>query len=649
MVNFIREIIARLFTKRALPYWCVLIADCTILVVAGIISTYICLGGNGIVHHFWQNIWSWIAILPTAIIGMRIFHTYSGILRFTTVTDLIRVAYALITGFIIAQILVFLLPENDIIKECPIAVQLLAFFLTLGGQWALRVAIKLLFDSIVVENKKRVIIYGVREGALTLARAFAITGSRYRLVGFISPDSNYVSKFLMGVRVRSDNPNLIRQIKAVRASAIVVSPLQIAHFREETELIDRLISNNIKIMVLPTAEEWEPGNEVGANQIQEVDIEDLLPRDKIKVDMQAIGEMLTNRTILITGAAGSIGSEMARQVAKYKPKTLILIDQAETPMHDLRLWMNNFFKDSNEQVTHVETIVGSINNQSHMELIFSKHRPEYVFHAAAYKHVPMMEDNPAMAVQNNIYGTRVIADLAVKYGTKKFVMISTDKAVNPTNVMGCSKRICEIYCQSLNKAIQDGTLQSNPNFQNVSNPQTQFITTRFGNVLGSNGSVIPIFREQIRKGGPLTVTHPDIIRFFMLIPEACQLVLEAGTMGNGGEIFVFDMGKPVRIADLAKRMIDLSGAKNVEIKYTGLRDGEKLYEEVLNDEELTKPTIHPKIKIASVREYPYDQALANEQELHELSLAYDDMTIVRKMKEIVPEYKSQNSKYETLD
>ena len=328
---------------------------------------------------------------------------------------------------------------------------------------------------------------------------------------------------------------------------------------------------------------------------------------------------------------------MSRQVAKFKPADLILVDQAETPMHDMRMYMANNHKD-----IHVETIVTSICKQSRMEAIFAQYKPEYVFHAAAYKHVPMMEDNPAEAVQNNVFGTRVIADLAVKYGTKKFVMISTDKAVNPTNVMGCSKRICEIYCQSLNNSLWEKT-------QKTGKMTTQFVTTRFGNVLGSNGSVIPIFKEQIKKGGPVTVTHQDIIRYFMLIPEACRLVLQAGTMGHGGEIYVFDMGKPVRIADLAKRMIDLSGAKNIEIKFTGLRDGEKLYEEVLSGAEQTKPTSHPKIMVAQVREYPYDLALNNEIELYNLSLNADDMAIVKKMKEIVPEYKSRHSKYEALD
>jgi FlaA1/EpsC-like NDP-sugar epimerase len=423
-------------------------------------------------------------------------------------------------------------------------------------------------------------------------------------------------------------------------STLMVSPLQTAHFREQEELVNSLISAGIKIMMLPSsAKEWDGKSELRYNQLHEVDIEDLLPRDKIVVDMQAIGRQLNESRILITGAAGSIGNEIVNQVARFEPKELILIDQAETPMHDVRRMMANDFPNLSCQ-----TIVASITNQTFMENVFRRFRPDYVFHAAAYKHVPMMEDNPAIAVQNNIYGTRVIADLAVKYGTKKFVMISTDKAVNPTNVMGCSKRICEIYCQALNKFVEEKKQAGGEDF-----PCTQFVTTRFGNVLGSNGSVIPIFKEQIAKGGPVTVTHPDIIRYFMLIPEACKLVLEAGTMGKGGEIFVFDMGKPVRIADLAQRMITLSGAKNCQIQYTGLRDGEKLYEEVLNDAEHTLPTVHPKIMVAKVREYDYEKACQDEERLLEASYTGDDMAIVKIMKEIVPEFKSRHSKYEALD
>ena len=439
----------------------------------------------------------------------------------------------------------------------------------------------------------------------------------------------------MGKPVYLNRRGLAKKLKGEGVQILLVSPLKNDKFRDNQTMVDEFIAAGIRIMMMPQAEEWD-GKETSLthNQLREVAVEDLLPREKIEVDMDAIGALLTGKRILITGAAGSIGSEMVRQIAVYHPAEMVLIDQAETPMHDIRLMMLRQYSDIKN-----ETIVTSITNSKHMEEIFAEHKPEYVFHAAAYKHVPMMEDNPAIAVQNNIYGTRVIADLAVKYGTKKFVMISTDKAVNPTNVMGCSKRICEIYCQSLNQAIQEGKVEG----------VTQFVTTRFGNVLGSNGSVIPIFKEQIAKGGPVTVTHPDIIRFFMLIPEACKLVLEAGTMGKGGEIFVFDMGKPVKIVDLAKRMISLSGAKDVKIEFSGLRDGEKLYEEVLNEKEGNLPTTNPKIMIAQTRRYDYATACENERRLMEVSETFNDMAIVKVMKEIVPEYKSKQSKYEALD
>jgi FlaA1/EpsC-like NDP-sugar epimerase len=467
---------------------------------------------------------------------------------------------------------------------------------------------------------------------------------------------------LVGVDVYAANEDAIEVMNKKKATILFVSPLLSEQFRENNKLVDALTKAGIKIMMLPSAETWDGKSNLQHTQLHEVEIEDLLPRDKIEVDLESIGLLLRDKRILITGAAGSIGSEMVRQVASFYPAELVLVDQAETPMHDVRRYM-----EKNYPNIKCLTMVTSISNKEHMEKLFKEHRPEYVFHAAAYKHVPMMENNPGIAVQNNIYGTRVIADLAVKYGTKKFVMISTDKAVNPTNVMGCSKRICEIYCQALNNAIQnynkgrdanlDAESMMDLNFSmdeklsqvDGSPAVTQFITTRFGNVLGSNGSVIPIFKEQIKNGGPVTVTDPRIYRYFMLIPEACQLVLEAGTMGNGGEIFVFDMGKQVRIAELAQRMIDLSGAKDVKIQYTGLRDGEKLFEETLSKDENSKETVHPKIKVAAVREYPYEQALKNEEELYKLSFTFDDMKIVAKMKEIVPEYKSQHSKYEALD
>ena len=375
--------------------------------------------------------------------------------------------------------------------------------------------------------------------------------------------------------------------------------------------------------------------EYGKMELREVNVEDLLPRSEIKVDLNAVEKLLSGKRVLITGSAGSIGKEIVRQVASFKPAKMILVDQAETPQHDVRLMMAKDFPDVDREV-----IVTSIDRKTRMEYVFNEYRPDYVFHAAAYKHVPMMEDNPSEAVLNNIQGTKIIADMSVKYGVKKFVMISTDKAVNPTNVMGCSKRICEIYVQSLNEKLKK---------EAAGGDYTQFVTTRFGNVLGSNGSVIPLFKEQIKNGGPVTVTDERIVRFFMLIPEACKLVLEAGTMGNGGEIFVFDMGEPVKIADLAKRMIALSGAKNVEIKYTGLREGEKLYEEVLNKLEGTKPTFHEKIHIAQVREYDFDEVTLEIDDLIETAKTFDKMETVRKMKQIVPEYKSNNSVYEVLD
>ena len=473
-------------------------------------------------------------------------------------------------------------------------------------------------------------------GGIALAKSLKNENpQRYRLRGFISTDRSLNGSWLLGEQVHYDDDSVVETMKKYNVTTLLVSPLQTEHFITRKTLIDALTAANIKIMILPVeAEEWDGKSELTHQQLREVEIEDLLPRDKIEVDMDAIGSMLTGRRVLITGAAGSIGSEMVRQIAPYHPAEMILVDQAETPMHDIRLMMARKFSDVKN-----ETVVASIADKDHMEKLFTEYHPEYVFHAAAYKHVPMMEDNPIQAVRNNIAGTRIIADLAVKYGTKKFVMISTDKAVNPTNVMGCSKRICEIYCQSLNQAILDGKVKG----------ETQFVTTRFGNVLGSNGSVIPLFKEQIRKGGPITVTHPDIIRYFMLIPEACKLVLEAGTMGKGGEIFVFDMGKPVKIVDLAKRMISLSGAENVKIKFTGLRDGEKLYEELLATQENTKPTHHPKIMIAEVRSYDYDVAKKNEDDLLLLTFTHDDMKIVGKMKEIVPEFKSKHSKYEVLD
>ncbi len=643
------------FSKGALPYWIILLIDCLIVAVAFYAAFYLQWGGGGFTSHFWAQTRGILICEVFFVLFFRMLHTYSGIIRYSSVMDLVQVALANLGGTVVAYLLGLGANALEWTQVCfPRGLPCVElFFVATAIMWIERILVKYLYDGVVRDDKaRRVFIYGVKEGGIAIAKSLQNeTPQRYNVVGFVSPDGDLQTKWLLGLQVRKDGPNLVKHIKEAHATILIVSPHQEERFRSRTDLIDQLITQGIKIMMFPTIEEWNGKDELKREQLHEVNIEDLLPRDKIEVDMDAIGEMLKDRCILITGAAGSIGSEMVRQIAPYKPARLVLVDQAETPMHDLRLFMKH-------QYAYIpcETIVSSITNSEHMERIFAQYRPEYVFHAAAYKHVPMMEDNPAIAVQNNVYGTRVIADLAVKYGTKKFVMISTDKAVNPTNVMGCSKRICEIYCQSLNREIERFQSAGQPQAADTplrqvdgSLPVTQFVTTRFGNVLGSNGSVIPIFREQIKKGGPITVTHPDIIRYFMLIPEACKLVLEAGTMGKGGEIFVFDMGQPVRIVDLAQRMIKLSGAKNIKIEYTGLREGEKLYEEILNDAEQTKPTIHPKILIATVREYDYDTALKNEQRLMESTHGFDNMMIVRIMKEIVPEYKSKCSKYEVLD
>lgn len=624
------------FSKNTLPYWCVLIADLMIVFLSWIVVYFISHGAGTLIRNFWPLVINSLICDIFMLVGMRTFHTYSGILRYSSFSDLFRVMSALAVGFVLSAIYYFIVEQYVNFAGIDLIFMLQVFLISLGGMWLMRILIKMIYDNTFVSKMApNAFIYGTRIGGISLAKSVrSESPSPYIIKGFVTTDTKLEGCFLLGSRVYGYNDKLFDAIERYNIKVMLVSPLRTQEVVDNQEFIDKLLKAGVKLMMMPQAEKWDGKSKLSYSQLRPVDIEDLLPRDEIKIDMEKIGEMLAGRRILITGAAGSIGSEMVRQIARFAPAHLTLIDQAETPMHDVRLYMAKNHPD-----LKCDTIVTSITNETHMEKIFATQKPEYVFHAAAYKHVPMMEDNPAMAVQNNCHGTQVIADLAVKYGTKKFVMISTDKAVNPTNVMGCSKRICEIYCQSLNMAIQKGEVEG----------VTQFVTTRFGNVLGSNGSVIPLFREQIRKGGPLTVTHPDIIRFFMLIPEACKLVLEAGTMGKGGEIFVFDMGKPVRIADLAQRMIDLSGAKHVKIEFTGLRDGEKLYEEVLNDEETSVPTFHPKIKIAKVREYEYAEALANEKRLHEASFGYDDMAIVKIMKEIVPEFKSKHSKYEKLD
>ena len=668
MKNPFDKILNWYFTKNSLPYWSIFIIDCAIVMASGAFVYFVFHDMNTMFENTFKLLATMISITALSVIGFRLFHTYSGFMRYSSFVDLLRVAYG--NGITLALTLIVKLLIDPIEGEYEkyfvdfrVVHLILIFLMATLLMWTLRVFVKSLYDVAFSNSRAmRVLIYGAMSGGVGLAKN--IQGQRprkYVVKGFISHFSKTKHQQIMGEKVYSIDEDITNIIRQNDIEGVLVSPYKTAEFRNNQDVQDAILAAGAKILMAQNVVEMNADDEgqpadFSNLQMREVSVEELLPRSEIRVNMKSIGEFLSGQRVLITGSAGSIGSEIVRQVAKLNPTALMLIDQAETPQHDIRLMMAKEFPN-----IPAETVVTSICHMHHIESLFKSFRPDYVFHAAAYKHVPMMEDNPSEAVLNNIYGTKVIADLSVKYGVKKFVMVSTDKAVNPTNVMGCSKRICEIYVQALDLAIKEKKVASH--IQSLGNKEsfitasqlggpmarTQFVTTRFGNVLGSNGSVIPLFREQIKNGGPVTVTDENIVRFFMLIPEACKLVLEAGTKGNGGEIFVFDMGKPVKIADLAKRMIKLSGAKNVEIEYTGLRPGEKLYEEVLNELEGTKPTFHEKIRIAEVREYDYDAVCKDIDELIAIAKQYDDMNTVAKMKQIVPEYKSNNSVYEKLD
>ena len=637
-MKIIQKLLNWYLSFNALPYWVILVVDSFICYLSGIFVFWMYYHGA----IAWENM---VLLTKTIfmymvfnLIGFRLFRTYSGIIRYSSFVDLQRVALAMVLSLSIAEVMHYVIYHWNLEFVRLEGRQIAAMYLVATiGMMLFRILVKSLYEVVFNTDKGlRTLIYGVKDGGVGLAKTIrSEQKSNFQLKGFIAHDPTLGGRILMGEKVYMADEDLAKYIKVLKIQAVLVSPLQNDKFRNDLKLQDTLLNLGVRIFMSSGEKEWNQNDDYTKVQLKEISIEDLLPRDQIHVDMDSIGNLLRGKKIMITGSAGSIGSEMVRQIAVYNPTELILIDQAETPQHNIRLMMH--FEWPNIKA---HTIVANISNEERMDKIFHTYRPDYVFHAAAYKHVPMMENNPSESIQNNILGTKVIADLSVKYGVKKFVMVSTDKAVNPTNVMGCSKRICEIYCQSLNKMINEHAGDK---------PVTQFVTTRFGNVLGSNGSVIPLFEKQIKNGGPVTVTDPNIIRFFMLIPEACKLVLEAGTHGSGGEIFVFDMGKPVKIADLAKRMIKLSGAKDIEIKYTGLRAGEKLYEEVLSTTENTLPSFHEKIRIAKVREYDYSEVSKQIDSLIALSHTYDDMAIVEKMKEIVPEYVSNNSKYSVLD
>ena len=638
------------FGKKVLPYWVVLLMDAGIVFVSSVFTYWVTNKSQTTYDNH-------VAVFSTSLlyavlgwVGATVFRTYKGVLRYSSFVDLLKLTYANAISLVFAVLASWLFSWQgvELLSALSPMNTLMAFLVATLMMWGMRILVKLVFDATNANNQAiPVLIYGALTGGIGLAKNIRSQRPvRFDLRGFITHEHRIKNMKLLGVKVYTLDDDIPSVIEKNNIQAVLVSPLRTNEFRQNQKIQDVFIDAGCKIFMAHDAREAQVKNgtltdeDIEEMQLKEVSVEDLLPRSEIRVDMKSVGDMLVGKRVMITGAAGSIGLEMVKQVARFKPAAMMLIDQAETPQHDVDLMMAKDYPD-----VPCEVVVTSISRRTRMEFIFSSFKPEYVFHAAAYKHVPMMEKNPSEAVMNNIYGTKVIADMSVKYGVKKFVMISTDKAVNPTNVMGCSKRICEIYVQSLDRKLKKEALMNDKPVTDY----TQFVTTRFGNVLGSNGSVIPLFKEQIKNGGPVTVTDERIVRFFMLIPEACKLVLEAGTKGNGGEIFVFDMGQPVKIADLAKRMIALSGAKGVEIEYTGLREGEKLYEEVLNELEGTKPTFHEKIRIAQVRSYDFDKVSQDIDELVEIAKQFDNMATVNKMKEIVPEYKSNNSVYEVLD
>ena len=647
--SWLHSMTSRYFRRRVLPHWCVLLADSLILFTACFFTYWVSNRTSTTLENMRALTYTAIIYTVMSWVGALLFKTYSGVMRYSSFVDLMKLSYANLVTAILAVGWSFTAPYlgwTSVAALTPLET-IVTIIISTMLMWTLRVLVKQVFEQTnTLPHAEPALIYGALSGGIGVAKSIkSHRPVQFNLRGFISHEKKIRDMQLMGVPVYNLDQDIAAVIKKEGIKAVLVSPMRVDDFRNNQEIQDIIINAGCKIYMgqrakVASIKDGEIEDE--DVQLKEVSVEDLLPRQQIHVDMRSVGEELAGKRVLITGSAGSIGSEIVRQVASYGPAKMMMIDQAESPQHDIRLLMAREFPDVDAKV-----IVTSISRRTRMEDVFSSFRPDYVFHAAAYKHVPMMEDNPSEAVMNNIYGTKVIADMSVKYGTKKFVMVSTDKAVNPTNVMGCSKRICEIYVQSLDRKLKMEAMSRFKEEGDIS--YTQFVTTRFGNVLGSNGSVIPLFREQIKNGGPVTVTDERIVRFFMLIPEACKLVLEAGTKGNGGEIFVFDMGKPVRIVELARKMIAMSGATNVEIKITGLREGEKLYEEVLNDHEGTKPTFHEKIRIASVREYDYDKVSRDIDELMEIAKQFDNMATVRKMKEIVPEYKSNNSVYESLD
>lgn len=594
-------------------------------------------------------------ILVFSILNSFVFliiKTYAGIIRYTSAQDSFRILFSVLISnglFFIVNLVLVSFNKEPYISNVILVINGLTGFLLLITY---RVMVKYFF--MYVKNfrmdKRRVIIYGAGEAGIAAKRTLDHDNKvNMLLTAFIDDDERKTGKAIDGIKIYHTR-EFLSLIKNDKIDDLIIASQNILPDRKN-RIVDLCLENDIKVLTLPPVRSWING-QLSSKQLQNIKIEDLLEREPIEIHNEIISEQIRGKRVLVTGAAGSIGSEIVRQISQFGPQMIILNDQSETPLHELHLELQE-----NNLQNNFHSFIGDVRDRCRMELLFQTFKPHYVYHAAAYKHVPLMEHNPGEAVRTNVMGTKVIADLSVKYGVYKFVMISTDKAVNPTNVMGASKRIAEIYVQSLFNSFKykEPTIYTNGLShlnEDRSNVNTLFITTRFGNVLGSNGSVIPRFKAQIQKGGPITVTHPDITRYFMTIPEACRLVLEAGSMGEGGEIFIFDMGKSVKIIELAKKMIRLSGLvphQDIAIEFSGLRPGEKLYEELLNDLENTMPTHHEKIMVAQVREYHFQTISKHISELIKLSCEYKDRQVVVKMKEIVPEFKSNNSIYEELD
>ncbi len=635
--NFLENFVSLKF----LPRHIVLMIDISVCIVSFLIALYINeqfykSGYNSTIITNPQKI---VFLLVSQAVFFWAFHTYSGILRYSSFVDITKLLGASVVNLfflMIVNLISYANTQNVIFQPNVLIVYSVLSFLLL---FLLRLGVKTVYDlgTQTSSNIIPVMIYGTKSAAIGIAKMLMSEqiGTRYKLVGFIDDDKNAIQKMIMGVRVYHLNDEMIENVIARKAKAIIVSPMKLNQSNSNVEL-EKFIDHNLSVLSLPPIDNIR-NNIPQIGPIKSIQIEDLLERPEINISTDNISSQLRDKVVLVTGAAGSIGREIAVQVLKFEPKVVVLLDQAESPMHELKLELEKKYEDRN-----VAVFLGDVRNKDRMDFMMDLYRPDIIYHAAAYKHVPMMEDNPVESVLTNVQGTKILADLSIKYRVERFVMVSTDKAVNPTNVMGASKRIAEIYVQSLYKKYH----------ATINGSTTKFITTRFGNVLGSSGSVIPHFKTQIENGGPVTVTHPEIIRYFMTIPEACMLVLEAGSMGNGGEIYIFDMGKPVKIVDLARKMIRLAGyvpEKDIEIVYTGLRPGEKLYEELLNKKEITQKTHHPKIMIANVQQFEFDKISILIDKLINYSKLCKDFLTVSTMKKLVPEFKSKNSQYERLD